>query len=49
MVALAVPGCSGLSVDAELACDNRTVTLYLLANAIAILFNEFSGTYRSEL
>jgi hypothetical protein len=44
-----VPGCSGLSVDAELASENRTVTLYLLANAIAILFNEFLGTYRSEL
>jgi hypothetical protein len=49
MVAPAVPSCSGLSIDAELARDNITVTLYLLTNAIAILFNEFSGTYRSEL
>jgi hypothetical protein len=49
MVALAVASCLGLSVDAGLARDNRTITLYLLANDITILFNEFSGTYRSEL
>jgi hypothetical protein len=49
MVAPAVASCSGLSIDVGLGCDNRTVTLYLLANVIAILFNEFLGTYRSEL
>jgi hypothetical protein len=49
--ALAVASCLGLSVDAELARDNRTVTFtnYTLATAIDALFNEFSGTYRSEL
>jgi hypothetical protein len=49
MAASVVASCSGLFVDVELAHDNRTVTPYVLANAIAILFNEFSGTYRSEL
>jgi hypothetical protein len=49
--ALAVASCLGLSVYAELACDNRTVTFtnYTLANTIDALFNEFSGTYRYEL
>jgi hypothetical protein len=51
LVALAVASCSGLSIDAELACDNRTVTFtnYMLANTINALFNEFSGTYKYEL
>jgi hypothetical protein len=50
-VAPVVASCSGLSVDAELARDNITVTFtnYTLANTIDALFNEFSGTYRSEL
>jgi hypothetical protein len=50
-VAPAVASCSGLSIDAELARDNRTVTFtnYALANTIDALFNEFSGTYKSEL
>jgi hypothetical protein len=50
-VAPAVASCSGLSVDAELARDNRTITFtnYTLANTIDALFNEFLGTYRSEL
>jgi hypothetical protein len=50
-VALSVASCSGLSVDAELVRDNRTVTFtnYTLTNTIDALFNEFSGTYRSEL
>jgi hypothetical protein len=45
----AVASCSGLSVDAELARDNRTITFYTLANTINALFTEFSGTYRFEL
>jgi hypothetical protein len=50
-VAPAVASCSGLSVDAELARDNgtNTFTNYTLANTIDTLFNEFLGTYRSEL
>jgi hypothetical protein len=50
-VALAVPSCSGLSVDAELACDIRTVTFTTctLATTIDAVLNEFSGTYRSKL
>jgi hypothetical protein len=50
-VAPAVTSCLGLSVDAELARDNRTVTFtkYTVANTIDALFNEFLGTYRSEL
>jgi hypothetical protein len=48
-VAPAVASCSGPFVDAELARDNITVTVYTLANTIDALFNEFSGTYRSEL
>jgi hypothetical protein len=48
-VVLAVASCSGLSVGAELAHDNKTVTFYTLANTIDVLFNEFLGTYRFEL
>jgi hypothetical protein len=48
-IALAEASCSGLSVDAELACDNRIVTSSTLANTIDALFNEFLGTYRFEL
>jgi hypothetical protein len=50
-VALAVASCSSFFIDAELACDNRTVTFtnYTLANTIDALFNKFSRTYRSEL
>jgi hypothetical protein len=44
-----VASCSGLSVDAELARDNRTITFYTLANTIDALFNEFLGTYRFKL
>jgi hypothetical protein len=46
-----VASCSGLSVNVELAHDNIIVTFtnYTLANTIDALFNEFSGTYRSEL
>jgi hypothetical protein len=44
-----VASCSGLSVDAELARDDRTVTFYTLANTIDTLFNEFLGTYRFKL
>jgi hypothetical protein len=49
-VAPMVASCSGLSIDAELAHDNRTVTFnkYTLANTINALFNEFLGTYRSK-
>jgi hypothetical protein len=51
VVAPAVPSCSGLSVDAELACDIRIVTFTTctLATTIDAVLNEFSGTYRSEL
>jgi hypothetical protein len=48
-VALAVASCSGFSVEAKLASDNRTVTFYTLANTIDALFTEFLGTYRFEL
>jgi hypothetical protein len=48
-VASVVASCSDLSVDAELACDNRIVTFYTLGNTIDALFNEFSGAYRFEL
>jgi hypothetical protein len=50
-VAQVVASCSSLSVDAELARDNRTITFtnYTLTNTIDTLFTEFSGTYRSEL
>jgi hypothetical protein len=50
-VAPVVASCSGLSIDAKLARDNKTVTFtnYTLANTIDALLNEFSGTYRSEL
>jgi hypothetical protein len=43
MVAQVVASCSGLSVDAKLAHDNRTIifTNYTLANTIAALVNEF--------
>jgi hypothetical protein len=43
-VAPAMASCSGFSVEAELASDNRTVTFYTLANTIDALFTEFSGT-----
>jgi hypothetical protein len=51
MVPPVVASCSGLFVDVELEHDNRTVTFinYTLSNTIDALFNEFSGTYRSEL
>jgi hypothetical protein len=51
MVALAVPSYSGLSVDAELSCDIRTVTFTTctLATTVDAVLNEFSGTYRFEL
>jgi hypothetical protein len=50
-IAPAVASCLGLYVDAKLAGDNRTITFtnYTLTNTIDALFNEFSGTYRSEL
>jgi hypothetical protein len=48
-VAPAVASCSGLSVDAKLTHDNRTITFYMLINTIDALLNEFLGTYRSEL
>jgi hypothetical protein len=50
-VALAVPSCLGLSIDAELGCDIRTVTFTtcMLVTSIDAVLNEFSGTYRSEL
>jgi hypothetical protein len=39
-VAPVMASCSGLSVDAELTCDNRTVTFtnYMLANNIDAQF-----------
>jgi hypothetical protein len=40
-VAPVMASCSRLSVDAELARDNRTVTFYTLADTIDALFNEF--------
>jgi hypothetical protein len=48
---LAVPSCSGLSVDAELACDIRIVTFTTctLATTNDAVLNEFLETYRSEL
>jgi hypothetical protein len=51
VVALVLPNCSGLSVDAKLAPNIRTVTFttYTLAATIDVVLNEFSGTYRSEL
>jgi hypothetical protein len=49
VVASVVASCSDLSVDAELARDNRIVTFYTLGNTIDTLFNEFSGAYRFEL
>jgi hypothetical protein len=44
-----VASCSGLSIDAELTCDNRIVTFYMLENTIDALIYKFSGTYRFEL
>jgi hypothetical protein len=51
MVAPVVASCLALFVDAKLARDNRIVTFtnYTLANTIDALFNEFLGTYKSEL
>jgi hypothetical protein len=51
MVAPTMASWSGLSVDAKLARDNRTVTFtnYMLATTIDELFNEFLGTYIFEL
>jgi hypothetical protein len=48
-VASVVASCSGFSIEAELASDNRTITFYTLANTIDALFTEFLGTYRFEL
>jgi hypothetical protein len=44
-----VASCSGLSIDAELTCDNRIVTFYMLENTIDALIYKFLGTYRFEL
>jgi hypothetical protein len=51
VVAPVVASCSGLSIDAELACHYTIVsfTTCTLATTIDVIFTEFSRTYRSEL
>jgi hypothetical protein len=51
VVTPAAASCSGLSVDAELACHSIIVpfTTCTLATTIDAIITEFSGTYRSKL